>query len=136
MIDLACCAALWPSPGLGALKSGHTIKVVSVHETQTSFGQAWTLFISQMGYAQVSGGMPGCYGPPDATLGCFSMVTSHPLLHCCRTMVGQLLRYERIETTLPRAKELRRLADQVVTIGKEVSNLRQSCLKACSMLVL
>lgn len=36
-----------------------------------------------------------------------------------RTMVGQLLRHERIETTLPRAKELRRLADQVVTIGKE-----------------
>ncbi len=44
-------------------------------------------------------------------------------------MVGQLLRHERIETTLPRAKELRRLADQVVTIGKEVSSPRQECLE-------
>ncbi len=39
----------------------------------------------------------------------------------CRTLVSQLLVHQRIETTLPRAKELRRLADQVVTISKEVS---------------
>lgn len=32
----------------------------------------------------------------------------------------QLLVHERIETTLPRAKELRRLADHVITISKEV----------------
>ena len=32
----------------------------------------------------------------------------------------QLIKYERIETTLPRAKELRRVADQVVTLGKQV----------------
>ena len=52
-------------------------------------------------------------------------------------MVGQLLRYERIETTLPRAKELRRLADQVVTIGKEVSVTQgRAVCKVCSMLVL
>ena len=107
-----------------------------MHETQISFGQAWTLFISQMGYAQVSCMMPGYDGSPVATLGCFRIVMPHPLLRCCRTMVGQLLRHERIETTLPRAKELRRLADQVVTIGKEVSHPRQSCLMACSMLVL
>lgn len=37
-----------------------------------------------------------------------------------RTMVSQLLRYERIETTVAKAKELRRLADKVVTIAKEV----------------
>ncbi len=38
----------------------------------------------------------------------------------CRTMVSQLVEHERIETTLPKAKELRRVADQVVTLGKEV----------------
>ena len=38
----------------------------------------------------------------------------------CRTMVSQLVQHERIETTLPRAKELRRLAEKVVTLGKEV----------------
>lgn len=32
----------------------------------------------------------------------------------------QLITHERIETTLPRAKELRRIADQVVTLGKQV----------------
>lgn len=38
-----------------------------------------------------------------------------------RTMVSQLLRHERIETTVAKAKELKRLADKVVTIAKEVS---------------
>lgn len=38
-----------------------------------------------------------------------------------RTMVSQLLRYERIETTVAKAKELRRVADKVVTIAKESS---------------
>ena len=36
-----------------------------------------------------------------------------------RTMVSQLIEYERIYTTLPKAKELRVLADQVVTLGKK-----------------
>ena len=36
-------------------------------------------------------------------------------------MVSQLLRHERIETTVAKAKELKRLADKVVTIAKEVS---------------
>jgi hypothetical protein len=36
-------------------------------------------------------------------------------------MVSQLIMHERIETTLPKAKELRRVADQMVTLGKEVS---------------
>ena len=40
--------------------------------------------------------------------------------YACRTMVSQLLVHQRIETTLPKAKELRRVADQVVTISKEV----------------
>ena len=35
-------------------------------------------------------------------------------------MVSQLVQHERIETTLPRAKELRRLAEKAVTLGKEV----------------
>jgi len=37
-----------------------------------------------------------------------------------RTMVSQLIEHGRIETTLPKAKELRRVADRVVTWGKEV----------------
>jgi large subunit ribosomal protein L17 len=36
-------------------------------------------------------------------------------------MVSQLIQHERIETTLPKAKELRRLADKVVTLGKDGS---------------
>lgn len=35
-----------------------------------------------------------------------------------RTMVTQLIEHERIRTTLPKAKELRRVADQVVTLAK------------------
>lgn len=34
-------------------------------------------------------------------------------------MVTQLLKHERIETTLPRCKELRKMADQVITLGKQ-----------------
>lgn len=36
-----------------------------------------------------------------------------------RTMVSQLINHERIETTLPKAKELRQVADNMVTLGKE-----------------
>eukprot|EP00249_Psilotum_nudum_P005690 c19121_g1_i1 orf=485-1117(-) len=36
-----------------------------------------------------------------------------------RNMVTQLIKHERIETTLPKAKELRKVADQMVTMGKE-----------------
>ena len=42
-----------------------------------------------------------------------------------RTMVSQLVQHERIETTLPRAKELRRLAEKAVTLGKEVRGAAQ-----------
>lgn len=44
------------------------------------------------------------------------------LTHCsisCRTLVSQLIQHERIETTVQKAKEVRRLADRVVTWGKE-----------------
>jgi len=37
-------------------------------------------------------------------------------------MVSQLIQYERIETTVQKAKELRRVADQVVTLGKQVGS--------------
>ena len=37
-----------------------------------------------------------------------------------RTMVSQLIEHERIETTVQKAKEVRRLADRCVTWGKEV----------------
>ncbi|KAG3083488.1 hypothetical protein PI124_g19514 [Phytophthora idaei] len=36
-----------------------------------------------------------------------------------RTMVTQLVEHERIRTTLPKAKELRRVADKVVTLAKQ-----------------
>ncbi|CAL9101899.1 unnamed protein product [Musa textilis] len=37
----------------------------------------------------------------------------------CRTMVSQLVKHERIETTVAKAKEVRRLADNMVQLGKE-----------------
>ncbi len=36
-------------------------------------------------------------------------------------MASSLLKYNRIETTLPKAKELRRIADRLVTLGKKQS---------------
>ncbi|KAM7257718.1 hypothetical protein ACFE04_013459 [Oxalis oulophora] len=36
-----------------------------------------------------------------------------------RTMVSQLVKHERIETTVPKAKEIRRLAENMITLGKE-----------------
>ena len=36
-----------------------------------------------------------------------------------RTMVTQLIEHERIQTTVAKAKELRRVADRVVTFAKE-----------------
>lgn len=36
-----------------------------------------------------------------------------------RNMVTSLIEYERIETTLAKAKQLRRIADRMVTLGKE-----------------
>jgi large subunit ribosomal protein L17 len=38
-----------------------------------------------------------------------------------RNMVTSLLNHERIRTTLPRAKELRPLAEQMITLGKRES---------------
>lgn len=38
----------------------------------------------------------------------------------CRNMVTQLIEHERIETTLAKAKELRRFADSCVTLAKKV----------------
>ena len=52
---------------------------------------------------------------------------THLLLRICRTMVSQLIKHERIETTLPKAKELRRVADQMVTLGKEVRSIMREC---------
>lgn len=34
-------------------------------------------------------------------------------------MLVSLLRHERIQTTVPKAKELRRLADRMITLGKK-----------------
>lgn len=38
-----------------------------------------------------------------------------------RTMVSQLVKHERIETTVAKAKEVRRLADNMVQLGKDGS---------------
>lgn len=48
----------------------------------------------------------------------------------CRTMVTQLIQYERIETTLPKAKELKKVADKMITFGKEVQYMK--CLGSVS----
>jgi large subunit ribosomal protein L17 len=53
--------------------------------------------------------------------------TSHRLA-MLRNMVTSLLEHERIETTLPRAKEARRMAERVITLGKRggLHNVRQA----------
>jgi large subunit ribosomal protein L17 len=38
-----------------------------------------------------------------------------------RNMAGSLIRHELIKTTLPKAKELRRVAEPLITLGKEDS---------------
>ncbi|NIR32195.1 MAG: 50S ribosomal protein L17, partial [Gammaproteobacteria bacterium] len=38
-----------------------------------------------------------------------------------RNMAGSLLRHEMIKTTVPRAKELRRVAEPLITLAKEDS---------------
>src|SRR6266481_4782611 len=46
--------------------------------------------------------------------------TSHRLA-MLRNMTNSLLRYEAIKTTLPKAKELRRVAEPMITLGKKPS---------------
>ncbi len=50
----------------------------------------------------------------------FSRTDSHQRA-MFRNMVTSLLQYERITTTLPKAKELRRIADRMITLGKNGS---------------
>jgi large subunit ribosomal protein L17 len=51
--------------------------------------------------------------------------TSHRLA-MLNNMVTSLLEHERIQTTLPKAKEARRLAERIITLGKRggLSNVR------------
>ncbi|KAJ7956999.1 50S ribosomal protein L17 [Quillaja saponaria] len=44
-----------------------------------------------------------------------------------QTMVSQLVKHERIETTVAKAKEVRRLADNMVQLGKEGSLCAARC---------
>ena len=46
--------------------------------------------------------------------------TAHRLA-MLRTMCDQLIEHERIETTVAKAKELRRFADKMITLGKDGS---------------
>lgn len=48
-------------------------------------------------------------------------VTTPHRLAMLRNMAGSLIQHGRIETTLPKAKELRRVADRLVTLGKRGS---------------
>lgn len=43
-------------------------------------------------------------------------------------MVASLLEHERIQTTVPKAKEARRLAERIITLGKKggLANIRQA----------
>lgn len=47
--------------------------------------------------------------------------TSSHRLAMLRNMTVSLLRHETIKTTLPRAKELRRVAEPIITLGKKPS---------------
>ena len=47
--------------------------------------------------------------------------TSSHRLAMLRNMANSLLRHEVIKTTLPKAKELRRVADPLITLGKEAT---------------
>ncbi|MBU1691027.1 MAG: 50S ribosomal protein L17 [Gammaproteobacteria bacterium] len=47
--------------------------------------------------------------------------TSSPRLAMLRNMTNSLLRHEAITTTLPKAKELRRVAEPMITLGKKPS---------------
>ena len=47
-------------------------------------------------------------------------LTSSRRKYTCRTQVTQLIWHERIETTHPRAKELSKIADNVVQLAKKV----------------
>jgi len=47
--------------------------------------------------------------------------TSSHRLAMLRNMTNSLLRYEAITTTLPKAKELRRVAEPIITLGKSPS---------------
>ena len=47
--------------------------------------------------------------------------TSSHRLAMFRNMTNSLLRYETITTTLPKAKELRRVAEPIITLGKKPS---------------
>ena len=54
--------------------------------------------------------------------------TSSHRLAMLRNMANDLLRHEAIKTTLPKAKELRRVAEPLITLGKKPSlaNRRQA----------
>jgi large subunit ribosomal protein L17 len=47
--------------------------------------------------------------------------TSAHRLAMLRNMTNSLLRHESIKTTLPKAKELRRIAEPIITLGKKPS---------------
>jgi len=63
--------------------------------------------------------------------------TSHRLA-MLNNMVTSLLEHERIETTVPKAKEARRLAERIITLGKRggLSNVRLAARTVKNKIVL
>ena len=49
-------------------------------------------------------------------------------------MVSSLIEHEQIKTTLPKAKELKRIADKIITLGKrgDLNSRRIAALRAAS----
>ena len=57
--------------------------------------------------------------------------TSSHRLAMLRNMTVSLLRHEAIKTTLPKAKELRRVVEPIITLGKKPSLANRRHLTAC-----
>ena len=94
-----------------------------------------TLAAGRAGWSQLPGrvGWSPLLPAPDGVRGYFTKNRlGKPMRHrvdMLRTMVTQLIHYERIRTTLPKAKELRRLADRVVTFAKKNTNATRKAAK-------
>ncbi len=53
----------------------------------------------------------------------FSRPTGHRIL-MYRTLVTDLLRHERMKTTVPKAKEIRGMAEHIITLGKHAAQFQ------------
>mmetsp|Transcript_25312 Transcript_25312/g.42060 ORF Transcript_25312/g.42060 Transcript_25312/m.42060 type:complete len:219 (+) Transcript_25312:166-822(+) len=63
-----------------------------------------------------------------------SRTTSHKWA-MLRNMVTSLIKHERIVTTVPKAKELKRLADHMVTLAKQSSRPQLKCIQDANKII-